>query len=243
MTNLQIEHLVERWEDRRDVKNQMGKYVHYLLLKKEADIVKDLWSQREDICCGVNEGWYEGRKAVEDYYGWFPGYTAKVAACLKARFPEKLGDKSDEEIFGVGLMELKSVSNYVIEVAEDGETAKAYCCIFGFNTTVDTRGPVSHWILGTICADFVYEDSLWKILHMQYLEDVNAPSGTDWGAKEPTKVFPDLPEFESLRGLTPPAPTKAEVLHARYSGTRASSMMPPLPVPYKTFADTFSYGV
>ena len=34
MTNLQIEHLVERWEDRRDVKNQMGKFVHYLLLKK-----------------------------------------------------------------------------------------------------------------------------------------------------------------------------------------------------------------
>ena len=36
MTNLQIEHLVERWEDRRDVKNQMGKFMHYLLLKKEA---------------------------------------------------------------------------------------------------------------------------------------------------------------------------------------------------------------
>ena len=35
MTNLQIEHLVERWEDRRDVKNQMGRFVHYLLLKKE----------------------------------------------------------------------------------------------------------------------------------------------------------------------------------------------------------------
>ena len=35
MTNLQMEHLVERWEDRRDVKNQMGKFVHYLLLKKE----------------------------------------------------------------------------------------------------------------------------------------------------------------------------------------------------------------
>ena len=32
MTNLQMEHLVERWEDRRDVKNQMGKFVHYLLL-------------------------------------------------------------------------------------------------------------------------------------------------------------------------------------------------------------------
>ena len=53
MTNLQVEHLVERWEDRRDVKNQMGKFMHYLLLKKEAAIVDDLWSSREDICPGL----------------------------------------------------------------------------------------------------------------------------------------------------------------------------------------------
>ncbi len=242
MTNLQIEHLVERWEDRRDVKNQLGKYVHYLLLKKEADIVADLWSERDDICYGVNDGWYAGREAVENYYGWFPGYTAKVAACLKARFPEKLGDKSDEEIFGVGLMELKSISNYVIEVAEDGESAKAFCCLFGYNTTVDTRGPISNWILGTVAVDFVYENDAWKILHMQYLEDINNPAGSDWGAKEP-KVFEALAEFESLRGLTPPEPSVKTELHARYSGTREATVLPRLPEPYTTFAETFSYGM
>lgn len=242
MTNLQIEHLVERWEDRRDVKNQMGKFVHYLLLKQEARIVEDLWSSREDICYGVNDGWYVGRDEVKNYFGWFPGYTAKVAACLKARFPDKLGDKSDEEIFGVGLMEIKSISNYVIEVAEDGESAKGFCCLFGFNTTVDTRGPISNWILGTVCMDFVYENGEWRILHMQYLEDIDRPAGSDWGAKEP-KAFPDLPEFEVLRGLTPPAPSRAETLHELYSGTRAAAKLPRLPEPYDTFADTFSYGI
>lgn len=242
MTNLQIEHLVERWEDRRDVKNQMGKFVHYLLLKQEAKIVEDLWSSREDICYGVNDGWYVGRDQVKNYFGWFPGYTAKVAACMKARFPEKLGDKSDEEIFGVGLMEIKSISNYVIEVAEDGESAKGFCCLFGFNTTVDTRGPISNWILGTVCMDFVYENDEWRILHMQYLVDIDRPAGSDWGAKEP-KEFPDLPEFESLRGLTPPRPSRAETLHAHYSGTRAATKLPRLPKPYDTFADTFSYGI
>ena len=77
---------------------------------------------------------------------------------------------------------------------------------------------------------------------MQDLEDVNAPSGTDWGAKEP-KTFPDLQEFEALRGLVPPAPSKKEELHARYSGTRAATVMPRLPEPYTTFAETFSYGL
>lgn len=241
MTNLQIEHLVERWEDRRDVKNQMGKFVHYLLLKKEADMVKDLWSSREDICYGVNGGWYQGREAVEHYFGWFPGYTAQVAACLKAKFPDKLGDKSDQEIFGVGLMELKSISNYVIEVAEDGESAKGFCCLFGYNTTVDTRGPISNWILGTVCMDFVYENGEWRILHMQYLEDIDRPAGSDWGKKE-LPVFPDLPEFEALRGLEPPKPNVPCTLHESYSGTRAKTQMPRLPEPYTTFAETFSYG-
>ncbi len=242
MTNLQIEHLVERWEDRRDVKNQMGKFVHYLLLKKEADIVDDLWSGRDDICYGVNDGWYAGRENVKNYFGWFPGYTAKVAKCIKDRFPDELGDKTDEEVFGVGLMEIKSISNYVIEVAEDGETAKGICCLFGFNTTVDTRGPISNWILGPVSMDFVYEDAHWKIWHMQYLTDIDKPAGSDWGAKEP-KVYPDLPEFESLRGLVPPAPDTACKLHESYSGTRAKTVMPRLPEPYQTFADTFSYGI
>jgi hypothetical protein len=242
MTNLQIEHLVERWEDRRDVKNQMGKFVHYLLLKQEAKIVDDLWSEREDICYGVNEGWYQGREAVKGFFDWFPGHTAKVAACIKAKFPKELGDKSDDEIFGVGLMELKSISNYVIEVAEDGESAKGFCCLFGFNTTVDTRGPISNWILGTIAVDFVYENDQWKILHMQYLEDIDRPAGTDWGTKEPA-TFPDLPEFEALRGQEPPKPNVQKELHQLYSGTRAKTVLPPLPVPYTTFAETFSYGI
>lgn len=242
MTNLQIEHLVERWEDRRDVKNQLGKFVHYLLLKKEAQLFEDLWSTRADVAYGSNEGWYAGPQAIQDYFGWFPGYTAKVAACLKAKFPDKLGEKSDEEIFGVGLMELKSISNYVIEVAEDGETAKAFCCIFGYNTTVDTRGPISNWILGTVAADFVYENDQWKIWHMQYLEDINKPAGSDWGARD-AKDFPELPEFSSLKGLIPPAPSNPCVLRERYSGSRKATPLPQLPVPYTTFAETFSYGM
>lgn len=242
MTNLQIEHLVERWEDRRDVKNQLGKFVHYLLLKQEAKLFDDLWSTREDVAYGTNEGWYVGPEAIRGYYGWFPGYTAKVAACLKAKFPDKLEGKTDEEIFGIGLMELKSISNYVIEVAEDGETAKAFCCVFGYNTTVDQRGPISNWILGTVVADFVYENDQWKIWHMQYLEDINKPAGSDWGAKE-EKAFPELSEFAELKGLTPPAPNKPCVLRQRYTGSRSATPLPKLPVPYTTFAETFSYGI
>ena len=237
-----VEQLVDRWEDRRDIKNLMGKYVHYLLLKKEGQMVDDLWSSRDDICYGVNEGWYQGAEAVRGYYGYIPGRTAKVAAALRAKFPEKLEGKTDEEIFGIGLMEIKSVSNYIIEVAEDGQTAKAYACVFGYNTTFDEHGPVSNWIIATILMDVVLEEEEWKIWHLQYLEDINKPAGSAWG-KDVPYPYPELPEFAELKGLNPPAPNVPAVLRERYSPDRAFVKLPPAPQPYATFADTFSYGI
>ncbi len=242
MTTLQLEQLVDRWEDRRDIKNLVGKYVHYLLLKKEGQIVDDLWANRDDICYGVNEGWYSGADAVRGYFGFIPGRTAKVAALLRAKFPEKLEGKSDEEIFGIGLMEIKSISNYIIEVAKDGQTAKAFACVFGYNTTCDEHGPVSNWIIGTMLLDLVLEEDEWKIWHMQYLEDIAKPAGNAWD-KEEAYPYPELPEFAALKGMEPPAPNVPVVLRERYSSKRAFVKLPPTPRPYTTFAETFSYGM
>ena len=138
-------------------------------------------------------------------------------------------------------MEIRSLDNAIIEVAGDGKTAKGFFYVFGLVTDISERGPISNWILGTVCMDFVYENGQWRILHMQYLEDIDRPAGSDWGKKE-LPVFPDLPEFEALRGLEPPKPNVPCVLHESYSGTRAKTQMPRLPEPYQTFAETFSYG-
>ena len=74
---------------------------------------------------------------------------------------------------------------------------------------------------------------------MQYFVDIDNPAGNKLGGGD----YPDLPEFEALRGLEPPKPGKAEALYEAYSGTRKATKLPPLPVPYETFADTFSYGL
>lgn len=242
MTEVNLEKLVDRWEDRREVKNIMGKFVHYLLLNKTSAMVNDLWSRRDDIAYGINEGWYNGREAVAEYFGSFDAHTAKVAQLLKKKFPDKLEGLTDEELFGTGVLNLKSVSNYVIEVADDGETAKGIACLFGYDTNVDEHGPVSNWIFGTMAVDFIIEDEDWKIWHMQYLEDINNPSGQDWGEKDATYPFPEYEEFAELKGWAPPAPNVPVVLRERYSGTRPFAKLPQLPVPYATFAETFSYG-
>ena len=47
--NLSAEELVGRWEERREIKNLMGRYAVSFLLKKEASMFSDFWAAREDV--------------------------------------------------------------------------------------------------------------------------------------------------------------------------------------------------
>ena len=60
--------LTERFEDRREIKNIMGKYVTSCLLCRENTIVDSLFCGRDDISLGFNGGYYVGRQAVKEYY-------------------------------------------------------------------------------------------------------------------------------------------------------------------------------
>ena len=67
MNDYTSEQLVGIFEDQRDLKNLMGKVCYTMLLKREKTMVADFWSRREDLCLGLNDGYYEGRAAVEGY--------------------------------------------------------------------------------------------------------------------------------------------------------------------------------
>lgn len=236
------EELVGRFEDRRDVKNLAGKYVMSLLLKKEPTILKDLWSSREDISLGVNGGYYAGRQALEGYYASIDALTKKKAQVLKKVFPEDLGAYSDEKLYGRGPMEIRSLDNAIIEVADDGKTAKGFFYVFGLVTDISERGPVSSWVLGSICFDFIREDEEWKIWHALYLEDIDTPAGKKWGDPKAIEQFPEMPEFAEMEGEAVVAPNVPMELRSLYTGARPFTKLPRVPEPYDTFENTFSYG-
>ena len=98
----QTEQLVQQWEDQRTIKNLMGKYVNLVLLNREQEILSRFWSSGDDLCLGFNDGYYVGRRAVEDYYRAVEARNLLVAKTLQKKFPQQLGDKSDEEIYGIG---------------------------------------------------------------------------------------------------------------------------------------------
>ncbi len=232
--------LADRWYDRRDIANLAGKYVTSLLLKREGQIFDAFWSAREDVTLGFSDGYYVGPEAVRSYYDAAAAATAQKSAFLRTLFPEQLGGLSDEALFGVGQLQALPITTPVIEIAADGATAKGIWHVQGSDNDVTPAGSLSYWSLGFLCIDFIREGDDWKLWHVLYAEDIRSPMGENWVCPE---AHPTLPAFASLANL-PRAPyTVARTVHPRYSPERPFTPPPPLPEPYATFADTFSYGI
>lgn len=233
--------LTERFEDRREIKNIMGKYVTSCLLCREDTIVDSLFCSRDDISLGFNGGYYVGRQAVKEYFEAVCAATAKKSKCLQKIFPEQLGKLSDEELYGVGPFKAEPLTSFYMQEAEDGQTVKAIWMVEGSITDITEKGPVTSWSWGYYCADFVREDGHMKLWHVLRVEDVHCPNGVDWGM--PENNFPELPEFSELKDIKLPEPTVKETVYETYSASRGPAKPPRVPEPYKTFAETFSYGV
>ena len=235
------EQLLTRWEWRREIQNIMGKVSQSYVMMEEAQIYDRFWSGREDVCLGVNEGWYSGKDAVKGYYDAL-GEKIRLASDIIAKaFPEKLSGKSPEELYGVGQQGIKPIDTFIIEIAGDGQTAKGIWSLHGTYADMTPCGPVSRWDWGYWCVDFVCEDGAWKIWHMQDLKDIESPTGGDWTAEPLT--YPEEPDFAAMKDFVFPEPNVKAVLRERYYVGRPFTETPPLPEPYDTFAETFSYGM
>ena len=181
--NYSPEELLTRWEARREIQNVMGKLSQSYLMMMEAEGYDRFWSKREDVCLGVNDGWYSGADAVKGYYAAL-GEKIQLASDIIAKtFPDKLAGKTREELYGVGQLGVKPIDTFVIEIAGDFQTAKGIWSLHGTYADMTPSGPVSYWDWGYWCVDFVLEDGAWKIWHMQDLKDINSPTGCDWAGE------------------------------------------------------------
>lgn len=233
--------LTERFEDRREIKNVMGKFVTSCLLCKEDTIVDSLFASRDDISLGFNNGYYVGREAVKGYFQAVCDATMKKSKCLQKIFPDQLGKLSDGELYGVGPFKAEPLNSCYMQIAEDMQTAKAIWMIEGSITDISEKGPVTNWCWGYYAADFIKEDGQMKLWHVLHVEDTHCPNGTDWAM--PEDKYPELPEFAELKDLKLPEPNHPAAVYELYSPDRGPAKPPRIPEPYKTFAETFSYGV
>lgn len=234
--------LLERWEDRREVQNLIGKLSQSYTIKEEGLIYGRFWSKRGDVCLGVNEGWYDGTEAVKGYYDALNERNVVASRLIKDYFTgTELDGKTYDECLGVGRLGYKPVDTCVVEVASDGETAKGLWTVRGGNVELESFGMISYVEFSYLAVDFIKEVNEWKIWHMQNLFDVYHTAGTGWSETPP--VYDEIEEFAKLKSMKLPEPNVKVVLRELYHPMRSFSPPPMPPKAYDTFEGTFTYGI
>ena len=241
MQKLYPDAMLERLEWRRDLRNLMGRLSADYSVREEGQAFDRYWSSREDVCLGVNEGWYVGPEAVAGYYRALEEEIVLAAKCVQQDYPDKLAGKTEDELHGVGAMSYIPFDSQVIEIADDGQTAKGLFNIRGSYSKVTVAGPVAYWLFGWAAVDFVMENGQWKIWHMQWLANVDVQCGTQFGTKP--KEFQPVEAYAPMADFRMPAPTVATAIIENYYPDRPFTKSPRVPEPYDTFAETFSYGL
>lgn len=238
--------LIRRVWDQEEIRNLMGRFVYYEAANRRQEALERFWARepehRGTASYGRNWGFLRGMEEIEAYY---------VGRC---RFG------------GVGTGLMHPLSTKLLCLAEDGQTAQGLWMGIAYEMAPDSRGePDAKWINERVAVDFVREDGQWKIWHMfvgtNYVlfagEDYKMqPLATrqisreegcpDWytvgrgreKAEGTVALFDqiaDWPEREAfLNGRAP-----EEIYTALYNDPLR---FPPLPQPYRSFADTVSYG-
>lgn len=211
---------VERLEHIRAIEQLMARraYLHSAGLNgREMD---ECWTTREDIAFEAEDwGVWDGQKAVRQAY--VDGNP----------FPEGTP----------GLMIEHTLTTPVIEVAEDGETAKGIWISPGHETfpIVDGELPKPHWSWGRYSVDFVRDNGSWKIWHLHVLTTFRTPYGQDWvdSAVRRPEYLPD--EGDAMDGINPP--TRPVTFNQPYHPEVAPAYQPVPPNPYRTWTDVTSY--
>lgn len=234
------EELLTRFEDRREIINLVARYSADFLLKEEKTMFSNYWSKRADVSLALNDGYYVGPEEISKYYQSLYERNFKMSKLLQKRFPEKLGNLSDEEVYGVGLIGYKPLDTGIIEIAEDRQTAKGIWSIRGSYSDLTTGGPLSYWVWGWLAADFVYDNQEWRLWHVMEVYDVHSPCSYSWS--QPFEGLPEQPEFAEMANVTIYPPTVKTTVRELYHTDRERTPAPEFPKPYRTFDETFSYG-
>jgi hypothetical protein len=213
------------------------------LFRREKDMYENYWSKAADVSLGVNEGYYSGAAAVKGYYEAIDRRTKLESALIQKKYPTRLGGKSAEEVYGVGVLHARPLDTPVIEIAGDGQTAKGMWSVHGMNSELTPAGQVGYWEWTKVAVDFVKEDGKWKVWHLLYLQDLYIPCGESWADSAEKKSYPDDPDYAELKGFVFPEPNVKKVLRERYYNTRRQPEWPDYPEAYETFSETFTYGV
>lgn len=215
---------------------QLFSRFHHLCAAGEYDKAADLLAQTTPGLSVELADWgvYEGLDhAADALIGSLRRMATVHSAGLRQSRPDL--DRGHER---AGLLLETALMTPVIHAADDGVTARGLWMGLGaqsgFNPGAGTVE--ASWVWAQHAVDFVLEDGEWKILHYRVAPRFRCPYSESWvvaAARGPQKPPP---------GLAPPADGPSTGEATEYSSGLLVPYDPVPPAPYRTFAESASYG-
>jgi hypothetical protein len=226
--------------DRGAVENVLSRYMHYHNAYEDQRIIDELWVA-------------PGTPGIRARYNNSGVYTTweSVTAYHRGR-PRP-----------VGKLLLHYTSTPVVEVSQDGTTAKGVWIMAGLESgltdpevakgvppwvfsggEVDGKPVWAHWVWCRYGVDFLKQDGEWRIWRFRCYEVARAPFDRDWVTFAGTNReshdsrlawFGD----DGVPVLLPEEDEPVETFYHPYATDRAQTLDPEPPLPYDEFEDTF----
>lgn len=209
-----------------EIQNLMGRYVWEHEVQNDPEFIDTKYADNPDISWEVaHMGLYRGREAVKEIL-------------------DEHGPKGGS--ISPGTMFIHTLTTPVIEIAEDGLTAKGVWKSPGAETITDPQtGKLrGMWAWTKYACDFIKEEGEWKILHYHVYRIFMTPADMNYTDEYEMKFIGNattlLPEGDvAAQEASKKEPTTYD---NPFSATYVPELVPAPPEPYKTFSETFSYG-
>jgi hypothetical protein len=168
------------------------------------------------LCFGQGEGYI---------YGNFMK-RSEMLESAQMQAPAEGGPQEEGQFEAPEMMHrFHMLTTSIIEIAEDGQTAKAYWYTPGMVGT--------GWMYENYACDFIKEDGEWKTWHRTVFAEFSTALDKSWT---------DIPEGPGGGGEMMPSGKDIQVVaFEEWSPERSPQYKPKAPVPYKSFNETFSY--
>ncbi len=237
---------LDKANDAHEIQNVMSLHEYYHAACMHQEELDSIWAKQADDVAfeeALFEARFVGLEAIKTYYVDFMRDTLFKSArpLIQTFFPQIKDDPAEE--LAPGLAYMHTVTTPVIEVAEDGATAKGVWVSPGFTTMPTMEKLQAYWHWDRYGVDFIKEDGRWKIWHFFVGRVFTCAYEKGWvetvadeqeAYAMPLAIFKDWPGFKEPHA----APRNA---FESYSPLKVAKLQPRLPEPYKTFSETFSY--
>lgn len=220
----------------------MARHVYYHAGGVHRQEIEEFWTKREDCTWAHNFGQMDCRENyIRCYAEDQERDTKEMYETVLKIYPE-IAKVKDYRAITEEAMHL--LASPIIEVAEDGQSAKGLFYTPGciFSTLNPEQAKEGMWIWERYGADFILEDGKWVYLNLKVCCDLGGPMDIEGWTTLPPFQPPAPEEGEEQTGPVGHPVGKPGPLHYNLSQTQLPQTRPFIPVPYRTFSETYSYA-